>query len=85
MFKSAHTEVGGGGTANAEKLSAPLVGAQGYQTSPLSKPVVGRNIALHAVAAYRAFIPTYFLPSRFIQISFPLHFFNPQGWNVYWI
>ena len=33
----------------------PLVGAQGYQRLPLSKPLVGQNIALHAASAYKAF------------------------------
>ena len=37
-----------------QKLKAALVGAQGYQRFPLSKAVVGKNIALEAVPAYRA-------------------------------
>ena len=41
-----------------QKLRALLVGAQGYHKFPLSKPVVGQNIALDAVPAYRASIPT---------------------------
>ena len=32
--------------------------AQGYQRFPLSMPVVGQNIALDAVSASRASIPT---------------------------
>ena len=31
-----------------------MVGAHGYQRFLVSKPVVGQNIALHAVPAYRA-------------------------------
>ena len=41
-----------------QKLKARLVGAQGYQIFPLSKPVVGPNIALTAVPAYMAYTPT---------------------------
>ena len=42
-----------------QKLKAPpLVGAQGYQRFPRSKPVVGQNIASGDVPAYRASIPT---------------------------
>ena len=33
---------------------SPLVGAQGYQRLPLSKHVVGQNVALDAVPAYMA-------------------------------
>ena len=40
-----------GGEPRMQKLSASLVRAQGYQRFPLFKPVVGRNIALHAVHA----------------------------------
>ena len=43
-----------GGVTQTKKLRAPLVGAQGYQSFPLSKPVAGQHIALHAVLAYRA-------------------------------
>ena len=39
-----------------QKLSAPVVGAQGYQRFPLYKSVVGRNIDLHAVPDFRASI-----------------------------
>ena len=46
------------GTADADIKAThphpPLVGAHGYHRFPLSKPVVGPNIALHAVSAYRA-------------------------------
>ena len=41
-----------------QKLRALLVGAQGYQSFPLSKHVVGPDIFLDAVPAYRASIPT---------------------------
>ena len=47
-----------GGVTQMQKLRALLVGAQGYHKFPLSKPVVGQNIALDAVPAYRASIPT---------------------------
>ena len=40
------------------KPPPPLVGAQDYQMFPLSKYVVGQNIALDAVPAYRASTPT---------------------------
>ena len=46
------------------------MGAQGYQRLPLSKHVLGQNIALDAVPAYMASVPTYFLPSRLIQLHF---------------
>ena len=53
------------------------MGIQGYQTFPLSKPVVGRSIALHAVSVYRASdIPSFcnpgsfdFIFSKFLQFS----------------
>ena len=54
------------------RLRTSLVGAQDYiyQRFPLSKPVVGQKIALHAVPAFRA--STYLvLPSRLIQLHFP--------------
>ena len=35
------------------------MGAQGYQRFPISKPVVGQNIALGAVPAFRASIQVY--------------------------
>ena len=69
------------GTMDAE-IKAPLphlVGAQGYQKFCLSKPVVGRNIAFHAV--YRA--STYLIsafPAH--STSFPPNFSNSQWWNV---
>jgi hypothetical protein len=46
------------GVPRMKKLRAPLMRAQGYQRFPLSKPAVGQNIALDAVSAYRASIPT---------------------------
>ena len=47
------------GTSDEEiKDTYPLVGAQGYQMFPPSKPVVGQTIHEHAVPAYRAYIPT---------------------------
>ena len=44
------------GTANAEIKPPPLPppgGSPGLSSVPLSKPVVGQNIAFHAVPAYR--------------------------------
>ena len=43
--------------ADAESKGAALVGAPGHSKVPyfISKPVVGENIALHAVLAHRAF------------------------------
>ena len=77
-----------------QKLSAPLVGAQGialeqencliYQRFPLSKPVVGRNIVLDAVPAYSYRASTYLVsacPAH--STSFSPILFNPQWWNVY--
>ena len=43
-----------GGAIIKPSIKKQMVGAQGYQRFPLSKPVVGRNIALDAVPAYRA-------------------------------
>ena len=42
------------GVPQMHKLRIPLVGAQGYQRFPLSKPVVGQNIAVEVVPAFRA-------------------------------
>ena len=42
----------------------------GYQRFPRCEPVEGQNIALGAVPAYRASMPTYFLPSQLIQLQF---------------
>ena len=47
-----------GGVLRMQKLKAFRVGDQGYQRFPFSKPVLGQNIALDAVPAYRASIPT---------------------------
>ena len=57
-----------------------LVGAHGYQRFPLSKPAVGKNIALHALSAYR--VSTYLIsayPTR--STSFSPNFSNPERWN----
>ena len=77
MFKSAPPPptpptpaMGYHGVPQMQKLRAPLVGAQGYQRFPLSRPVVGLDIALDAVTAYRA--STYLvvcLPGSFNFIS----------------
>ena len=60
-----------------QNLSDPLAGAHPYQRFPLSKPVVSRIVALHAVPVYRA--------STYVVSAFPAHstsfgldFFNPQ-------
>ena len=61
------------------KLRAPLVGAQGYQRFPISKPTCTSRseyyIALHAVPAYRA---STYLASAFAahSTSFPPKFFQ---------
>ena len=56
-----------GGVPRMQILSAPppLVGAQGYQRFPLSKPAVGWNVGLHAVPVYRA--------STYLVSAFPAH------------
>ena len=43
-----------GGALRMQNLSSSLLGAQGYQRFPLSKPVAGWSIALHDVPAYMA-------------------------------
>ena len=75
------------GYRRMQKTSAPLVGAQGYQMFPLSKPVVGRDIALHAVPVTWLLNPSTCLVFAFPahSTSFTLNFFNPQRWNVYGI
>ena len=80
-----------GGVPSMQKLPPPLppaallVVAQGYQRFPLSKPVVGQNMTLHAVPAYYTglLIPTKLLPSRLIQLHVHPDFSNPLRWNVY--
>ena len=48
-----------GGVRRMQKLKTLLVGAQGYEMFLLSiLSVVGQNIALDAVPAYRASMPT---------------------------
>ena len=59
-----------GGVPRMQKLSAPLMGAQGYQRFPLSKPVVRRNIAVYAAPVYRA--------STYLVYVFPAH--SPPRW-----
>ena len=68
------------------------MGTQGYQRSPLSKPVVGPNVAVHAVPAdgassYRAstYRASTYRASSYRGSAFPahsasfyLHFSNPQ-------
>ena len=65
-----------------QKLSAQLVGAQGYQRFTFSKSVVGRHIALHVVPTYRAcaYLVSAF-PAHSTSVS--LNVFNRQRWNVY--
>ena len=58
-----------GGVPRMQKLKVPLVGVHGYQRFPLSKPVVGQNIALGAVHAYRASIYIY----TYMVYAFPAH------------
>ena len=54
-----------------QQLGARLMGAQDYQRFHLAKPVVGPNIAFHAVPAYRASTYLVSAPSRLIQLHFP--------------
>ena len=57
-----------------QKLRATLVGAQGYPRFPLSKPVIGLNIALCVMLCLLTGflpIPSDNLPSQFIQLYFP--------------
>ena len=54
-----------------------LVGALGYQRFLLSKPVGGRNIALHAVPAYRALYRALCVHSRMV------HFVCVHFWMVH--
>ena len=56
-----------GWLSQMQKLRAALVGAQNYQRFPLSEPVVGQNIALHAVSAYR--VSSTYLVSAFLAHS----------------
>ena len=55
--------------------------ARGYKRFPLSKAVVGQNIASRAVPAYRA---STYLVSAFLALStsFSINVFNPKWWNV---
>ena len=69
-----------GGVPRMQKL-----GDQGYQRFPLSKPVVGQNIALHAVPVYRASMPTWFLPFWLIQLHFIQISPNLRRWNLFWV
>ena len=62
----------GGGIQRMQKVPPPhppllLLLPQGYQRFPLSKPVVGQNIALHAAPAYRRDrkLPSFCLPGSF--------------------
>ena len=53
-------------TVDAEMKGPSLVGTHGYHRFPLSKPVVGQNIALHAAPAYRtSTLPGFCLPGSF--------------------
>ena len=75
-----------GGVPWVQKWRVSLMGVQGYQRFPLFKPVVGHNIALHTVPAYRAstylvsafnFIFPKFLQSSTVEcvLSSELYFF----------
>ena len=66
-------------TEDAEIKALP-VGAQGYEKFQLSKPVVGQNIALHAVPADRANYLVSALPID--STSFPPNLPDLQQWNV---
>ena len=72
-----------GGVTWMQNLKVSLVGAQGYQRFPLSKPVLGQNIGLDAVPAYRAYIQLHtYLVSAFTAHSTR---FSPnlQWFNVF--
>ena len=64
-------------SADAEIKGLPLVGAQGYQRFPLSKPVVGQNIALGAVPAYRASV-VYLVSAFPAELHFSPNFFSDE-------
>ena len=70
-----------GGVPPMQKLSVPWWESRAIKGS-FSKPVVGRNIALHAVPVYMA---STYLVSAFPahSTSFSLNFFNLQWWYVY--
>ena len=72
------------GVPRMQKFGAHLVGAQGYQRFPLSKSMVGQNIAVHAVPAYMA---STYLVSAFPahSTSFSLNVSILQRWNVYYV
>ena len=55
------------------KIKGPLVGTQGHESSPLSRPVVGLNIALHVLPADRAskYLVSFYLPGSFNNFIFP--------------
>ena len=56
------------GVPRMPKLQVPLLGAQGYQRFPFSKPVVGHNIAVDAVPALLTgllYQPGFCLPGSF--------------------
>ena len=58
-------------------VDAEIKGPEPRPRVPLSKPVVGYSIALHAVPAYRA--STYLVPAfPAHSTSFSPNFFNPQ-------
>ena len=63
-----------------------MVGTEGYQRLPLSKPVVGQSIAKED--AVRTFLQGFYtyLVSAFtgsFTFIFSPDFFNHQRWNVY--
>ena len=61
-----------GGVPRTQKLRSPMVGAQGYQGSPLSEPPgVGQNLTLPAAPADRTSTThLLFLPSRYSSFNF---------------
>ena len=71
------------GTVDAEiEPPPPMLGAQGYQMFPISKTVVGPNIAVYAAPTYKAYT---YLVSAFPahSTSFSPNVSNPQRWNVH--
>ena len=61
-----------GGVPRTQKLRTTLVGARSYRRVPLTKPVVGQNVALRAVPADRT---SAYLVSAFPNHSTSLFFF----------
>ena len=79
VFCTFLTSCSGVNSADAEIKGPPLIGAQGCERFPLSKPGVHQNIALHAAPAN--------LTSTYILSVFPIHstdfFFTHSSDNIH--